>query len=124
MQVYPEVVANCFIYTAVLDDTEFNSVLFSLTFPDTSNDQTLCAPIPIMSDEELEGLHDFTVAIISAGSPPHATINPLSTTTTVVIVDDERKLFLGVHRQHEPSSNRCVFDYVQRELLTLSPSLT
>ena len=98
MQVYPEVVANCFIYTAVLDDTEFNSVLFSLTFPDTSNDQTLCAPIPIMSDKELEGFHDFTVTIISAGSPPHATINPLSNTTTVVIVDDERELFLGVHK--------------------------
>ena len=51
-----------------------------------------------MSDEELEGLHDFTVAIISAGSPPHATINPLSSTTTVLIDDDERELFLGVHK--------------------------
>ena len=98
MQVYRVCVANCFIYTAVLDDTELSSLLFLLTFPDTSSDQTLCASILITSDEELEGLHDFTVTIISAGNPPHATINPLSSTTTVIIDDDERELFLGVHK--------------------------
>ena len=77
----------------MLEDTELWSLNFSVTFPDGSISQTLCTTIPIKNDMELEGDHDFTVDIISAGSLPHAeTVAPSS--TRVIIKDDERKSLL------------------------------
>ena len=57
---------------------------------DGSTDREACFPIPITNDNELEGPHNFTVDIISAGSTPHAAIDVTNSATTVVIIDDER----------------------------------
>ena len=59
-----------------------------LTFRDGSTNQTLFICIPITNDTVLEGDHDFTVAIVDAGSSPHAEVAEPSS-TTVTIEDDE-----------------------------------
>ena len=46
-----------------------------------------CATITILDDSALEGDHDFSVTIIDVG--PFALLDPLSTTTIVVIMDEE-----------------------------------
>ena len=82
-----------YVTTAVAEDTGLPSGGgFILTFLDGSTNQIQCAEVPIISDEELEGDHAFTVNIVSAGSSPHAIVNTPSSTTTVTIEDDERKL--------------------------------
>ena len=60
---------------------------------DGSSDQTLCTPIPIRDDMVLEGDHAFTVAIVGAGTSPHAEVGSPSS-TTVTIKDDESRSFL------------------------------
>ena len=81
-----------YISTAVAEDTELPmGGTFTLTFPEGSTDEERCVGVPIRSDEELEGDHAFTVDIVSAGSPPHAIVDAMSSTTTVTIEDDERK---------------------------------
>ena len=82
-----------YVSTAVAEDTGFPSGgAFTLTFPEGSTDEERCVGVPIQSDEELEGDHAFTVDIVSAGSSPHAIVSTPSSTTTVTIEDDERKL--------------------------------
>ena len=93
------------MHTVVLNDTELSSVDFSVTFLDGSSDQTRCTPIPIRNDMVLEGDHAFTVAIVGAGTPPHAVVGSPSS-TTVTIKDDESRSFLLVTKYTE---NICEF---------------
>ena len=80
-----------FIYlcTVIQNDTGLTAG-FNLTFPDGSTNQTCLKfiSIPITYDTVLEGDHDFTVAIIDAGSSPHAEVAEPSS-TAVTIEDDE-----------------------------------
>ena len=59
----------------------------TLVFPAGSTNGTRCSSIPITDDELLEGNHEFTVTLTGAGS--HASIDTLSSVTTVTIIDDE-----------------------------------
>ena len=79
-----------FIYlcTVIQNDTGLTAGIITLIFPDGSSDQILFICIPITNDTVLEGDHDFTVAIIDAGSSPHAEVAEPSS-TTVTIEDDE-----------------------------------
>ena len=71
---------------AIDDDTELLAAEFTLVFP-AGNSGTRCSSIPITEDELLEGNHEFTVTLTGAGS--HASIDTLSSVTTVTIIDDE-----------------------------------
>ena len=66
-----------------------------MTFLDGLNDQTLCTPIPIRDDMVLEGDHAFTVAIVGAGTSPHAEVGSPSSTTVTIKDDESRLFFLG-----------------------------
>ena len=79
------------LYTVIMEDTELMSRNISLTFLDGSTNQTQCVSIPITNDTFLEGDHNFTIDIISAGSPPHAEIGAQSN-AAVTIQDDESEL--------------------------------
>jgi hypothetical protein len=70
-----------------IDDTELLAAEFTLVFPAGSTNGTRCTSIPITDDELLEGNHEFTVTLTGAGS--HASIDTLSSVTTVTIIDDE-----------------------------------
>ncbi|CAI7989325.1 hypothetical protein GBAR_LOCUS186, partial [Geodia barretti] len=69
------------------DDTELLAAEFTLVFPAGSSNGTRCSSIPITDDELLEGNHEFTVTLTGAGF--HASIDTLSSVTTVTIIDDE-----------------------------------
>lgn len=63
-----------------------------ILFPEGGNSSTLCSSFTIIDDTELEGNHEFTVAIMDISSdPPHAIIDDASTATIVTITDDECK---------------------------------
>ena len=72
---------------AIDDDTELPAAELTLVFPAGSTNGTRCSSIPITDDELLEGNHEFTVTLTGAGS--HASIDTLSSVTTVTIIDDE-----------------------------------
>ena len=69
-----------------------NSSNYAMEFPVGTPNHTLCSVFYIVDDTLLEGDHQFTVSVVSAGSgTPHAVIADPST-TTVTIEDDEGKL--------------------------------
>ena len=85
-------------FTAVNADTELPSPPeLSLVFPASTFDQQRCVEIPIASDTLLEGDHEFTIVINSAGSAPHALLNQLSSVTTVTIFDDDSEYIHTVY---------------------------
>ena len=61
-----------------------------MVFSVGQTESTGCIDVPITSDTELEGDHDFTVTITSAGLTPHAMIETASV-SIITIKDDERK---------------------------------
>ena len=77
------------ISTAVADDISLPDP-FEVMFSVGQTESTGCVDVPITSDTELEGDHDFTVTITSAGSAPHAIIGAPAV-STVTIKDDESK---------------------------------
>ena len=72
---------------AIDDDTELLAAEFTLVYPAGNSNGTRCSSIPITDDELLEGNHEFTVTLTGAGF--HASIDTLSSVTTVTIIDDE-----------------------------------
>ena len=84
---YTSTVFICSLTIAIGDDTELLAAEFTLVFPAGSTNGTRCSSIPITDDELLEGNHEFTVTLTGAGS--HASIDTLSSVTTVTIIDDE-----------------------------------
>ena len=81
-----------FLYPAAEPEDFISPVPATVVFPEDGTSSTVCSNFIIQTDTELEGDHDFTVAImdISPGSP-HAMIDAASSTTTVIITDDESK---------------------------------
>ena len=67
-----------------------------MVFSVGETESTGCVDVPITSDTELEGDHDFTVTITSAGSTPHASIGTPSV-STITIKDDESKEQFWTH---------------------------
>ena len=74
--------------TVVADDTDLTNPELQLVFPVGHSNSTNCIDIPITSDTELEGDHEFTVEITGAGSTPYASLGS-PVVTTVTIEDDE-----------------------------------
>ena len=67
-----------------------------MVFSVGQTESTGCVDVPITSDTELEGDHDFTVTITSAGNTPHASIGTPSV-STITIKDDESKEQFWTH---------------------------
>ena len=77
-------------FIAVVDDTSLPGAEFTLVFPAGSSESIRCISIPIVNDTLLEGTQEFTVTVTDVG--PHALINTLSSSTTISITDNERKM--------------------------------
>ena len=67
-----------------------------MVFSVGQTESTGCIDVPITNDTDLEGDHDFTVTITSAGLTPHAIIGTPSV-SIIAIKDDERKEQLWNH---------------------------
>ena len=79
----------CWYTAAVADDISLPDPL-QVVFSVGETESSGCINVPITSDTELEGDHDFTVTITSAGNTPHAMIGTPSV-SIITIKDDERK---------------------------------
>ena len=71
------------------EDTLWDGSSLAIVFPVDTTEQVRCTSISITDDTVLEGEHDFSIAITSAGTSPYASIDPNASVTTVTIVDDE-----------------------------------
>ena len=56
-------------------------------FPAGISSSLECGSVTIRDDEILEGIHEFTLTVMDVG--PFASIDALSSSTTVIITDDE-----------------------------------
>ena len=78
---------------AVADDISLPDPL-QVVFSVGQTESTGCIDVPITSDTELEGDHDFTVTITSAGSAPHAIIGDVFISSITIDDDEGDKYFL------------------------------
>ena len=79
--------------TAVADDISLPDP-FEVVLSVGQTESTGCIDVPITSDTELEGDHDFTVTITSAGSVPHASIGDVFISSITIDDDEGDKYFL------------------------------
>ena len=76
----------------MIDDL-LTSESFQVVFPVGHNSSTSCVSITITNDTDLEGDHDFSVAISSAGTAPYAVIGSPSN----AIIDKAGKFDIKIH---------------------------
>ena len=79
----------------MIDDL-LTSESFQVVFPVGHNSSTSCVSITITNDTDLEGDHDFSVAISSAGTAPYAVIGSPSN-ASVTIIDKAGKFDIKIH---------------------------
>ncbi len=96
------IISNCLPLVLEVTSSDYLFLNSTLTFPaGSTNGSTVQFPFTIVDDMALEGLHSFSIGIISVETPSGResllTIGSPST-SEVIIEDDERTLVLLAYR--------------------------
>lgn len=83
-----------FDFVALADDVSLPDS-FQVVFSAGESTPTKCITIPIARDEEIEGNHNFTISISSAGTVPYAVVGSPAV-ATVIIIDDDADMNEGI----------------------------